>query len=276
MRIAQCAVSLLLMGFASSPTSEWYVHYERGVRAVERGDPDVAIEELDSALALRSVSGLGVATRPYEYVDYTPHLFLSIAYHMRGDLEQARASLLRAEEAGIAPRSEYGRHLLDAQRVLLTGLASRPLPSPPRLTTYWEQPEILTTEELESLKQSIFESCDGPFGPTEENDQWYVHYERAMDAVEDGRRSDALRSLLEAVALRPEPQRRARTYGMWLVDYYPYFQIARLHAQARNWTCARDALEISKRLNEIDPRSREYNEMMLLDMETDRQVRRDE
>lgn len=250
----------------------WYAHYETGVRAVEAGDPDRAIAALQQALAARPDAELNVPLHAYEYVDYTPHLFLAIAYHMKGSVVSARAELEKADKAGVAERSEYGRHLLEAQRILLTGLSARPVPSRPELAGHWVRPAVLAEEEFDSLKADILEVCEAGYEPAPAETPWYYHYESALDAARSGERSKALTDLLEAVVRRPEPQRRARTYGMWLVDYYPYFQIARLHAQMGNWDCARNAIEISKRLDEIAPSSREFTEFVMLDYEAQRKT----
>lgn len=263
-------LSLLLA--AGGIDLSWYTHYETGVRAVEAGDPDRAIAALEQALASRPDAALNVPIHSFEYVDYTPHLFLAIAHQMKGSVVSARAELEKAEQAGVAERSEYGRHLLEAQRILLTGLSSRPLPSRPDLGGHWSRPELLDPKEFESLKSNILKVCEAGYEPAAGDTPWYYHYESALDAARSGEQPKALAELLEAVVRRPEPQRRARTYGMWLVDYYPYFQIARLHAQMGNWDCARDAIEISKRLDEIAPSSREFTEFVMLDYEAQRKT----
>lgn len=262
---ALCLVFLIMAGQGDL---DWYAHYEKGVRSVETGDAAVAISELELALESKPEAELSVPTYPYEYVDYTPHLFLSIAHRMRGELVSARKELELAEASGIAERSEYGRHLLEAQRILLTGRASQPLPPRPMLSEYWTRPEVLSEAEFESLKDDVLKHCPAGYEPADADTTWYAHYERALELARDGNRPQALAELLEAIVRRPEPQRRARTYGMWLVDYYPYFHLARLHAQMQNWECARDAIAVSKRLDEIAPSSKEFTEFMMLDYES--------
>jgi hypothetical protein len=213
--------SLLLMAVGADLS--WYAHYEAGVRAVEAGDPDAAIQELERALELRAEEGLHIPTHSLQYVDYTPHLFLAIAHQMKGSIVSARAELENAERSGVAEKSEYGRHLLQAQRILLTGLSSRPLPPRPMLSEYWSRPALLTEDEFESLKTNILKVCEVDHAPSTAGAPWYSHYQAALEATRKGEPSKALAELLEAIVKRPEPQRRARTYGMWLVDYYPYF-----------------------------------------------------
>ena len=51
---------------------------------------------------------------------------------------------------------------------------------------------------------------------------------------------------------------------MWLIDYYPYFHIARSHVRLENWQCAKNALDISQRLAEVPEGTVELSEMLSL------------
>ncbi|HWW61716.1 MAG TPA: hypothetical protein VN181_10150 [Thermoanaerobaculia bacterium] len=51
---------------------------------------------------------------------------------------------------------------------------------------------------------------------------------------------------------------------MWLIDYYPYFHIARSHVRLENWQCAKNALEISRKLGEIPASAPEMSEWLSL------------
>lgn len=103
---------------------------------------------------------------------------------------------------------------------------------------------------------------------------WYAHYELGLEVARKGDPQRALPLFLEAIERRPDPQRRARMYGMWLIDYYPYFHVARSHMKLGNWDCARDALEISTRLKEITPGTPEYSEFFALKSEAERRMPR--
>src|SRR5437667_6892357 len=107
--------------FFSTPADTWFAHYERGVRLIEQGHAAEARGELDAALALRAKEGLQVATAPQQYTDYLPHLYLAIADQMSGDVDAARRELARAEDSGVAVKSEVGRPLLIAYQLLLRG-----------------------------------------------------------------------------------------------------------------------------------------------------------
>ena len=73
--------------------------------------------------------------------------------------------------------------------------------------------------------------------------------------------SAALDALIDSVDRRPDPQRKARLYGMWFMDYLPYLQIARAHARLGNRECALDALRLSQELGEVSPDDRDVTEL---------------
>src|SRR5207244_10616258 len=105
-------LTLIVSLFLAAASGNWYDHYERGVRLIEQGDAATARAELQSALALRPKEALQASTRPQQYIDYLPHLYLAIAEQMRGDVAAARRELALAEDSGVAQRSEVGRPLL--------------------------------------------------------------------------------------------------------------------------------------------------------------------
>lgn len=51
--------------------------------------------------------------------------------------------------------------------------------------------------------------------------RWYNFYERALSFLEGGYYDEAIADLEQARALRPHDQRRARTYGLHFIDYFP-------------------------------------------------------
>ena len=83
-------VALLL---ATADPSTWYDHYETGVRMVEQGNAADAMKHLEAAVAARPKEGLQVGTRPQQYIDYIPHLYLTIANQMSGNVAKAKAEL---------------------------------------------------------------------------------------------------------------------------------------------------------------------------------------
>jgi tetratricopeptide (TPR) repeat protein len=253
----------------ATPSGTWFEHYERGVRLISQGQAAEARGELEAALALRGKEQLQVATRPHEYIDYLPHLYLSIANQMAGDVDAARKHLARAEVSGMAAKSEVGRPLLVAYQLLLRGDATGKF-SRPAYAVYKAKPPLISETEFQQLRQDVLAKCN--VAPDSKNAPWYARYELGLELERKGDYSRALSELIDAVALRPNPQQRARTYGMWLIDYYPYFHIARSHVRLENWQCAKNALDISQKVNEIPPTAPEFNELLALQQETARRL----
>jgi len=255
---------LLAVLLATSP-STWYEHYERGLRLIQEGNGVAARDELQSAFAMRSKEQLQVATRPHEYTDYLPHLYLSIANQMAGDVAAARKHLTQAEDSGVAAKSEVGRPLLIAYQLLLRGDATGKY-SRPAYAVYTARPPVISEAEFHQLRDDVMTKCNIPLDS--KNAPWYARYELGLELERKGDYSRALGELIEAVSLRPNPQQHARMYGMWLIDYYPYFHIARSHVRLENWQCAKNALDISQKVNEIPDSAPEFREFLALQQET--------
>jgi hypothetical protein len=262
-------LALVLMLAAGG--DKWFDHYEAGVRLIEHGQGAEARSELNAALAARRAEGLQVATRPQQYLDYLPHLYLAIANQMAGDVDAARKELARAEDSGLAAKSEVGRPLLVAYQLLLRGDATGKYPRP-AYAVYVEKAPLLTEEEFKTLRNDVMMKCNVPPDSKLANAPWYARYELALELEQKGDYPRALHELIDSVSLRPNPQRHARMYGMWLIDYYPYFHIARSHIRLANWQCAKNALDISQKLGEIPTDAPEINEEMVMQQEAEKHL----
>lgn len=262
-------VALAVLAASPAFAAEWHEHYEKGVRLIEQGQAEAAKGPLEAALAARAAEGLQLATGPQQYMDYLPHLYLAIASQMTGDVDRARRELAHAETSGMAARSEVGRPLLVAYQLLLRGDATG---KAPRYAVYDQKPPVLTDEEFQVLRNDVLSKCDLPLDTKLKNAPWYANYELGLQLERKGDYSRALTHFIDAVAQRPNPQKQARMYGMWLIDYYPYFHIARSHVRLENWTCAKNALDISQRLGEIPTHAPEITELASLQRLTDQQL----
>jgi tetratricopeptide (TPR) repeat protein len=254
-------ILMLLAATINAPAAEWYEHYEKGVRLIAEGQAEEAKGALEAAIAARAAEGVQVPTRPQQYIDYLPHLYLAIASQMMGDVERARKELAIAETSGMAVKSEVGRPLLVAYQLLLRGDATGRLP---RYATFEKKPGVLSEEEFQTLRNDVLSKCDLPLDTKMKNAPWYANYEIGLELERKGDYPRALTHFIDAVANRPNPQRQARMYGMWLIDYYPYFHIARSHVRLENWQCAKNALDISQRLEEIPTSAPEIDELTSL------------
>ncbi len=261
--------AVLMLGASTASAATWYEHYEKGVRLIEQGRAGDAREALAAALAARADEGVQVPTGPQQYLDYLPHLYLAIASQMDGNVEQARKELALAETSGMAARSEVGRPLLVAYQLLLRGDAAGKFP---RYAVYEKKAPTLSESEFNLLRNDVLTKCDLPLDMKLGNAPWYANYELGLALERKGDYSRALIHFIDAVAQRPDPQKQARMYGMWMIDYYPYFHIARSHVRLENWQCAKNALEISQKLEEIPGNAPEISELLSLQRETERKL----
>lgn len=260
----QLLITLLL---TAVPNATWYDHYERGVRLIEQGQAAAARPELAAAVAMRAEEGVQVPTRSQQYIDYLPHLYLAVAAQMTGDLETAKKELAKAETSGMAAKSEVGRPLLVAYQLLLRGDGTGR-----NFTSYAVKPGVLSDSDFQLLRNDVLTKCNLPLDTKLDNAPWYANYELGLELERKGDHPRALKHFIDAVADRPNPQKQARMYGMWLIDYYPYFHIARSHIRLENWQCAKNALDISQRLAEIPQGAAELTEWLSLQRETERQL----
>lgn len=261
--------AVLLIAAMPASAAEWYEHYEKGVRLIEQGQGEAAKASLQAALDARGAEGLQVPTSPQQYIDYLPRLYLAIASQMTGDVDRARKELALAETSGMAAKSEVGRPLLVAYQLLLRGDATGKYP---RYAVYENKPPTLTEEEFQTLRNDVLSKCDLPLDTKLKDAPWYANYELGLRLERKGDYSRALTHFIDAVAHRPNPQKQARMYGMWLIDYYPYFHIARSHVRLENWQCAKNALDISQRLGEIPVNAPENDEWVSLMRVTERKL----
>jgi tetratricopeptide (TPR) repeat protein len=262
-------MAVLLLAAPGASAETWYEHYEKGVRLIEQGRADDAREALAAALAARAEEGVQVPAGQQQYIDYLPHLYLAIANQMAGDVERARKELSLAETSGMAVRSEVGRPLLVAYELLLRGDGAGKYP---RYAVYEKKTPTLSEAEFNLLRNDVLTKCDLPLDMKLGSAPWYANYELGLALERKGDYSRALTHFIDAVAQRPDPQKQARMYGMWMIDYYPYFHIARSHVRLENWQCAKNALEISQRLSEIPGSAPELSELLSLQRETERKL----
>jgi hypothetical protein len=265
---------------AAGPDSlAWLEPYRTGVRLVEQGRGAEGRKALETALRLRGAGGLRVPAGGVEYVDYLPQLYLAMACQMSGDLDAGRAYLLAAEQEGLAEKSEGGRPLLDAQRVLLRSELPKPTgpgrpAGAPRYRDYERKPLVLSDREVEDLRAEVLARCQLKPETRPQEAPWYFHYELGRDLFRRGDPQRALDALIEAATRRTEPGHGARIYGMWFMDYLPYLEIARAHARLGNWDCAQNALEFSRQAKEVSEHDKEFAEFRSLAIETESHLKK--
>lgn len=120
----------------------------------------------------------------------------------------------------------------------------------PQIKDFTRKAYLLEDTEVAKIKEEIRTRCN--LLPAEEATYpWYYHYELgiAMQKRNDWQRS--LDSMLTALDFRDRPQKSSRIYGMWFIDYYPYYNIGLAHHRLGNWKCAVQSFRLSRMLEDI-------------------------
>ncbi len=264
MKLRLVIVTVIAMPLIAVAAAPWHTPYDAALEAIDSGRPAEAVRLLEEAVALRPEPGLRLHTYGMRYVDYLPYLHLAVAAQMLGDRAAGQEYLATSEHYGVAERSEAGRELLKAYRVLLKQPESPPVEPrsddvTPPYAHYERQPEVLSEAEFEELARRLAIRCGVDSTPGAiDSAPWYYHYELGLALADRGDPQRALDALIAAADHRPDPQHTARMYGMWFTDYVPYFQIARAHAELGNWRCVLEALEVSQSSGEISERDAEF------------------
>ncbi len=112
------------------------------------------------------------------------------------------------------------------------------------------QSTSLVPAAADALRRKVLVQCGLESTTTNNLLPWYFHFEYGQALLEAGDARRAIVELSKSIDLRPEPRARKRTYGMWFLDYLPYFQLAEAHAMLSNWPCAEHAMQLSQSTGE--------------------------
>ncbi len=82
-------------------------------------------------------------------------------------------------------------------------------------------------------------------------DQWYEHYARAEQALVNSEYSTAVAELNQAIARRGDSGARVRTYGMRVVDYFPYLKLGIAYFASGEYDAALRAFDTEEQLGAI-------------------------
>jgi hypothetical protein len=156
--------------------------------------------------------------------------------------------------------------------VTLVLMASFAFAEEPSLRDLKRQPFLLSETEVAKIKEEIRTRCHLAEG-REISYPWYYHYELglAMQKRKDWQR--ALDSMTESLERRERPQKFTRIYGMWFIDYFPYYNIGLAHYHLRNWKCATQSFRLSQMLEDIPTNSVQFYRLRELDSEAEQQLR---
>jgi hypothetical protein len=112
---------------------------------------------------------------------------------------------------------------------------------------------------VEMIRERVLERCGLSSKLAQNKLPWYFHYEFGVELMKEGATDLAIEPLQMTANLKSEPSRGTRMYGMWFVNYLPYYQISLAYSQLGEWDKAWDALQMSESMVEFSPGDFEYD-----------------
>jgi len=96
-------------------------------------------------------------------------------------------------------------------------------------------------------KRTVYEKEGRKYGKTEGlfKEKWNDYYLRGLSYNDGGYWNDAIPDFQEAIHRRDKDQRRARTYGLHFIDYFPNRELGIAYFNIRQYNEATQALEAS-------------------------------
>jgi tetratricopeptide (TPR) repeat protein len=82
-------------------------------------------------------------------------------------------------------------------------------------------------------------------------DRWYVHHENAERALREERWPAAVEQILQAIERKGDSGARVRSYGMKVVDYFPYLTLGIAYHQLGQHDAALEAFDTEERLGVV-------------------------
>ena len=82
-------------------------------------------------------------------------------------------------------------------------------------------------------------------------DLWYVHYENAEQALADEKWRKAVEELRQAIERKGDSGARVRSYGMKVVDYFPYLKLGIAYHHLGQESAALEAFDTEERLGVV-------------------------
>jgi tetratricopeptide (TPR) repeat protein len=236
------------------------IHYAGALASFDRGDYDAASEALE----------LAIKCDPMPQSDddlYIPYVHLAAASFESGQFAAARAALVQSQVYAVAPKTKQGASLLAkyGEPIMEVDLKSDELQYAANYFNGQNQSYSLSQEEADKLRSRALRRCAVASDAGESNLPWYFHYEYGLDLIEAGDSQRALEVLTIGAGKRAHSGRDKRMYGMWFIDYIPYYQMALAHSKLGDWESAHDAITMSRNFSEFSPNSSDYDEFTELE-----------
>src|SRR5437868_13474024 len=119
-------IALLLI--ASTALGSWYDDYNDGIAAVRKGQWQIVIQKMTSALAGNSKENNNARTYGNIFINYHPYYYRGLAYLRVGQYEKAISDFERTEGPGEIDRGSIDELMQDAKSKQAASNAPEPQP----------------------------------------------------------------------------------------------------------------------------------------------------
>jgi len=230
------------------------VEYLAGIEFFEQGEPQAAADSFFRATRL--------APQPEaDPVAYIPYLYLAVANYEAGHMREARDALIQSQVFGVASETEKGQLLLNryAAKIMSAPLEEQEFVSSPQSSPVNNDTYSLSNSQVELIRAQVLNRCSLSSKVDSNKLPWYFHYEFGVDLLKAGDSQRAIEAFLLSANVREDPSRNKRMYGMWYIDYLPYYQIALAHSKLGEWEDASIAIQTSENFGEFTPTDADYS-----------------
>ena len=256
----------VLAVFASSVQADTFspcqVAYLTGLEFFEQGEYREASDSFFESITLDPEPDA-------ELAEYIPYLYLAASRYEAGYTREARDALIQSQVYGVASETEAGKDLLDRYAAQImsapldqTELVMTPQSSPVSIA---ERSYSISDNEAKIIRSQVLKRCALSSKVSTNKLPWYFHYEYGKDLLEAGDSERAIDAFTLGANISEDPGRDKRMYGMWYVDYIPYYQIALAHSQLGDWESARHAIQTSENYGEFSPTDPDYESFTSLE-----------
>jgi len=234
--------------------------YQTGVAHFEQGDLEAATASFIKAIRMAPEPQAG-------NVEYLPYIYLSASRFRLGQIREARDALVQSQVYGVAAKTQAGQLLLDryAAAIMSAPLDDEQYVSEPQSSPVTDESFLLDDDQVELIRAKVLRRCAVSSKVAQNKLPWYFHYEFGVDLLKAGDAKRAVDAFILGANVEQDPHRGKRMYGMWFIDYLPYYQIALARSKLGEWESARAAMLTSKNLGEFTPSDPDYESFSKLD-----------
>lgn len=270
-------VSVLAGAAQADSFTTYQAAYRDGLEQIKLGKMQAASESFYQAISLEPTPLAG----PDEYL---PYVNLSITLSGLGQTRAARDALIQSQVFGVAASTENGRQLLDRyaadimsaplddSKLNLISAAARPAAAAPATAMQDESRTVATVEQTETVEHEAVSNddatirrCTSSISRANDKLPWFFYYQCGVELMKAGDAQLAVNAFEMGANALEDPRRGKRMYGMWFIDYLPYYQMALAYSQLGNWESANAAIESSESYGEFTPGDPDYASFFELD-----------